>query len=221
MLSVKGDIGELPITIEQGSMTAKACDTYIVPHFDSHVSGGGVARAVCEAGGKAGVDAYGEIIAQHNGHVPYGESFTTLSGGGNSKYLTHIVSVGSGRDSEFAVIQKAICNALASTARHGIKSLTIPALGTGAVGSLTPRQSAQAIMSAISEYAANGGRIDSICIVLSGPESTFHEFATVLQDKSYVNPPAQSGQKTADLAEWTTKMNRDLSTSNQPKRTNS
>ena len=153
-----GNIGDVTVKVASGDLTTVKADAYLVPEFNSCVSEGGVGGAIWRNGGSKGLDAYEQII-KTQGKQEFGTVHITESGGGNSSKLIHAVTVGSGAENEFEVVQKAVYNALKSAEEQGLSSVAMPALGTGIIGNLTNEQSAQAMMSAIRQFTNEGGKI--------------------------------------------------------------
>lgn len=151
---VEKQIGSVDVGLALGDMTATAADAYIVPQFEGGASEGGVGGAICRAGAERGViDEYEQRVKAAGGKLEFGSAFVTPSHGGQSDKLIHVVSVGSGREKEFRTIQRSIYTALeAAHADGSIKNIVCPVLGTGIIGSLTEKQSAMAMMSAVHQF---------------------------------------------------------------------
>jgi hypothetical protein len=60
-------------------------------------------------------------------------------------------------------------------------------LGTGIIGSLEPKQSAEAMMSAIKEYRQEGGKMIFVDFVIYGDRAAHKAFADVME-----SPPSTS-----------------------------
>lgn len=210
MAAYSGEISGQNVKIESGDLTLKECDAYVVPQFNSCVSEGGVGGAIIRAGASQGMEAYQHHLDKHGGKLEFGNACLTTSGGGNSKYLLHVVSVDSPGAEEFSIVQKAIYSALLQAEKRGIKTIAAPALGTGTLGNLTPTQSAKAMMSAIALFAKNGGKFDRITLVIFGPDLAREEFIAVMANKAYENVSHEAGQKRLDLESWVNQAKADL-----------
>jgi O-acetyl-ADP-ribose deacetylase (regulator of RNase III) len=208
---IQGGINGIPVRIEQGDITSKKCDAYVIPQFNSCMSEGGVGGAVMRAGAEQGMLAYEQYLSGHGGTLAFGDACVTAAGGGNAKYLIHVASVGSGPASEFSTIQKAVFNALALAKKRGIKIIGIPALGTGVIGSLTPTQSAKAMMSAVFEFAKKDATLHEINFAIYAPDAVVAEFGNVLKEKSYQHTSDEVGAKKFDFGKWASEMRRDIS----------
>jgi O-acetyl-ADP-ribose deacetylase (regulator of RNase III) len=208
MKSQKGQIGSNNVDVVLGDMTKIESDAYIVPQFTGAASYGGVGGAVARAGAEEGLAAYQRFIDQ-KGEQKFGQVVLTKSGGGRSSCLLHVVSVGSGEEDEFNTIQTAFFNALKVAESQGIESIASPAMGTGIIGSLTAEQSANAMMSAADQYAAEGGKPIKLSFVIYGDESAYNAFVTVLQSGVYKTAKKEKGRKEFNIGEWIVGMQRD------------
>lgn len=208
MAAFEGDISGQRVTIELANMTSKQCDAYIVPQISHMASAGGVGGAILRSGAKRGMNAYQTHI-ESTGALNFGDAYLTTSGGGNSRYLLHVASVDSKKDEQFSTVQKAVYNALLQAEKRGIKTIAAPALGTGALGTLTPAQSAKAMMSAINKFAENGGKFDEISFIIHDSEADQKAFITTLKSKSFENATPEEGQKKFDLDKWAAKFGKD------------
>ena len=116
-----------------------------------------------------------------------------------ASYLAHVVTAGVGDDREFRAVNDAVFNVLKLTSPTG--RVVIPALGTGVESSLTPRQSAQAILNAVfrSSVSGAGPRQEIVIAVLPESPEALAAFQTVMQDGSYLNVEfGQRGERPFD-----------------------
>lgn len=171
------------IAIVLGDMTKIPADVYVVPHFQNGVSWGGVGAAVARAGARGGMDLYERHVSSLTGQQNWGDIKDTISCGGNSRHLIHVVSVGSGRAEEYNVVANATYNALVEAERVSQESIVSPALGTGIIGQLTAEQSARAIFSGIQRFQADHpGRhfLRRIVVAIYGDSGAYQDFASTL-----------------------------------------
>jgi hypothetical protein len=56
----------------------------------------------------------------------WSKATVTESGGWNSKFLIHVVSVDSWKENEFDVVSWAVYNALSEATKRGLKNVVIP-----------------------------------------------------------------------------------------------
>ncbi len=213
-METSGKIQNNEITVALGDMTKRAADAYVVPQFTSAASYGGVGGAVARSGGREGLDSFQEFI-DAQGEQKFGTVLLTDSGGGAAKKLLHVVSVGSDRADEFNTIQTAFYNALKVAEQNGLKEIAAPAMGTGIIGQLTSRQSAKAMMSALNQYAEEGGQPIKVSFVIYGDQAAYQDFADTLKDKSYSTAQKEEGQKKFDAGKWVVGMARDADANNK------
>ena len=185
-----GNIGNVSVSVASGDITTIKADAYLVPEFKMGASDAGVGGAIWSRGAGKGMEAYNNII-KTQGEQEFGSVHVTESGGGNSSKLIHAVTVNSGAENEFAVVQKAVYNALKAAEKQGLTSIAIPQVGTGIIGRLTDEQSAQAIMSAIKQFSDEGGQMD-VSLVIYGNQRAYNTFSTKLDNGSYANAGAVS-----------------------------
>ncbi|MFI3241892.1 MAG: macro domain-containing protein [Alphaproteobacteria bacterium] len=195
-------IQNISVQVISGDMTSIKADAYIVPQFNNCTSYGGVGGAVNRAGACTGMKSYDEIV--RSGRQDFGSAFLVPSGGGLSKFLLHVVSVGSGERQEFETVQKSIFSALKLADDAGLKSILCPALGTGIIGDLTDEQSAKAILSAIAKFAEVATSLEEFSIVIYGGRTVY--FETVLNSASYQDAKPQRGCRAFDFGRWAANM---------------
>jgi O-acetyl-ADP-ribose deacetylase (regulator of RNase III) len=200
--TVNGQIGQNRTSIVLGDITESKVDALIVPQFTNDVSYGGVGGAVARSGALAGMQEYDRFI-QQNGRQNYGTVLLSPSGSPKFSHLLHVVSVGSGEDKEFSTVQNGFFNALKLAEAHGLKSIAAPALGTGIIGDLTAKQSAEAMMSSLKAYGETGGKPMGVEFVIYGDRSAFTDFVQVMNSGSYneVNRH-QTGEREFDPVRW-------------------
>lgn len=174
-------------------MTQIAADAYVIPEFDSCISEGGIGGAMYRSGAGEGMEAYGKYIAEH-GKTKLKDVVVTESGGGKSKYLIHAVTVGADRENAFEVARDSVYNSLKAAQGKGLKSVAIPAIGTGIIGTLTNSQSADAILSGVKKFADEGGSMD-VCAVVYSTGAGYNDFSNALKTSSYVTAKATAGKK--------------------------
>ena len=202
-------IRNIEVNVVLGDITSLRVDAYIVPQFDDALSEGGVGGAVMRAGALSGMNAYQEYIDK-KGALNFGEGIITKSRGGNSKFLLHVASVGSGMEREFDTVRKAVFFALQLAENHSVSSVATPALGTGIIGDLTDEQSAKAIFSAIDEFSKTGKSVRSVSLVIYGNPKAVACAESVLQSKAYRNVLNETGGREFSLGRWYDEMKSDV-----------
>ena len=209
MSAVTGKILDNEVSVIIGDVTRTGADAIVVPEFQSCASYGGVGGAVARNGAEKGMQNFDAYVSQ-NGEQKFGTVVLTASGGGSSRALLHVVSVGSGENYEFDTVKSCMFNSLKVAEQNGITSIAAPALGTGIIGSLTAKQSAEAMMAAIAEYKKQGGKSIPVSFVIYDDESACRDFAEVLRSGSYASAnDAQVGRREFDRGRWVVGMSRD------------
>lgn len=202
------NIANASIEIILGDLTQVPADAYVVPQFKNGASFGGVGGSVARSGALTGMQEYDTFVSAQ-GTQPFGKALLNESGGGNAKYLAHVVSVGSGRENEFCTIQTCIVNALGICTGKGLATIATPALGTGIIGDLTSEQSARAMLSAVHEHIGSHQEPFTFKVVIYGDRAAFNAFVDVLKNKLYLLKSTPVGGKVFDMDVWLREMKRD------------
>lgn len=189
-----------------GNIAAMDIDAVMVPQFIDCASFGGVGGALARSGAYAGMDEYNEY-AQSN-KLSYGDVCMTPSGGGSAKYLLHLTTVGCMADSSFACTVKAVCKALVFADETGLKTIAVPAVGSGIIGTLTLEQSAKAIFKAVALFAEHAKSVQSVTMVVYGTSAAPAQ--KVLDTESFMTADDEVGQKEFNFAEWLKGISRNI-----------
>lgn len=212
--TITGNIQGAKVSVSLGDITTADVDALLVPEFSSGGTHGGVRLAVIRRYGEKGFDSFDEFChkkGNSEGKLEFGEVVLTTSGGGGlAKHFLHATTVGSGRENEFRIVKEAMSNALKIAADNGIETIASPALGTGIIGALTNKQSAEAMMSAIREHVASGGKPIGVEFVIYGDKGAFDSFVSVMRSEvptqsAYAD---QSGARPFDTMKWVAGMER-------------
>lgn len=196
MFMIEHKMGSVDLRVAIIDLTKVEADAYVVPQFQDEASYQGVGGAIARMGAKKGIDVFAEFLENH-GKQEFGTAVITPSGGGNSKKLVHVVSVGGleNKHGEFNVVHTSVANTLKAAQKDGIKSVVFPALGTGIIGSLTAEQSAKAMLSAIDNFAKDGGYMDVVLAIHPKNLPDYSEVSRVLNLGSYKDPKMEIGQR--------------------------
>ena len=196
------------VAIVLGDMTKITADAYVVPHFQGAVSYGGVGAAVARGGAGLGLQKYEQIISALGQELKWGDVTITPSGGGQSKNLIHVVSVGSSdAEEEAGVVSTAISQVLLASQQNNLDTIVVPALGTGVVGYLTAGQSARAILGALFTYWGQEPQNapHQIVIAIYGNPEAYRSFEAVLRAGVSTAEAASIGhgeRKVFDMRRW-------------------
>ena len=175
-------IQNISICVKKGNVAQENVDCIVVPEFNGCASYGGVGYAIEAAGMAAGLQAYDK--AAHERKLNDGEVMLTDSGKEGTK-LAHVATVSADKDNQANAVCTAIFNTLISANDQGLKSVAIPELGTGIVGSLTPEQSAKAVFHAIYMFSKTHSQsgIEKVSFVVYRGSTDPAE--QVLKDETY------------------------------------
>ena len=117
------------LVLVQGDITTEQVDA-IVNAANSYLKhGGGVAAAIVRKGGY-------EIQEESNriGYVPVGEAAMTGAGKLPARYVIHAVGPRWGEGDEDQKLQNAVKNSLSLANKHGLKTISLPAISAGIFG---------------------------------------------------------------------------------------
>lgn len=196
------------VAVVLGDMTQIAADAYVVPHFQGAASYGGVGAAVARSGAGEGLMAYEREIEKLGRQQEWGEATVTPSGGGRSKALINVVSVGSrDTDQELEVVAASVGAALLVSHQKDLDTIVFPALGTGVIGRLNPGQSARAMIGALFTYWTREPRKapHQVIIAIYGDPDAYRSFETVLKSGAFTPEAAAvdaGNKKKFDPGKW-------------------
>jgi O-acetyl-ADP-ribose deacetylase (regulator of RNase III) len=160
------------IRIEEGDLTEVATDAVVNAANTALVLGAGVAGAIRERGGPA-------IQAECDRHGPIPLGAAALTGGGKlaARHVIHAaVMEPGGRPSEES-IRAATRAALELARERGLRSIALPALGTG-VGGFSMQRSAEVMLEEARRHVDAGTTLEEIRFVLFG-EPAYRVFEQV------------------------------------------
>jgi O-acetyl-ADP-ribose deacetylase (regulator of RNase III) len=132
-------IGNARIRILKGDITSLPCDAIVNAANDHLWMGGGVAGAIKRRGGEEI-----ERAAVRQGPIPIGDAVATGAGRLPARYIIHAVTMGQDLVTSERDIRAATRSALRFADRLGLRSVALPALGTGVGG--FPLDRAAAVM---------------------------------------------------------------------------
>ncbi len=172
---MKVRIGQTEIVLERGDITEYEVDA-IVNAANTHLwMGAGVAGAIKRKGG-----TIIEEEAVRLGPVEVGETVVTTAGNLPSSYVIHAAVMGEDLRTTPELIAQATLATLRRAEEMRLESLAFPAFGTG-VGRMLPRDSAEAIVSALRQYlAANPASRLRRLYLLPFQDETLQAFLAVL-----------------------------------------
>ena len=157
-------IGKSTLAIVEGDITKEATDAIVNAANSGLRGGGGVDGAIHRAGGPAIMEECRKI-----GHCPTGQAVITTGGNLKAKYVIHTVGPvysGGGRN-EAGLLQSAYLESLKLASKKGIRSLSFPAISTGAYGYPLNEAAHIALKTAI-DYLGEHPEIEEVRFVLFG-----------------------------------------------------
>ncbi len=161
------------IDVAVGDITLVACDAVVNPANSLMYMGGGVAGALRRAAGSEV-----EEEARRHAPVPVGEAVVTGSGrlSPRIRYIIHAPTMERpAMRTTTSKVEKAMLAALRAAERLGVACLAVPAMGAG-VGGLTAEESMEAMLNAVEEYLASGGRLPSRLMFVAYREADARQF---------------------------------------------
>ncbi len=167
-------IGSARIRIVKGDITALACDAIVNAANDRLWMGGGVAGAIKRRGG----DAI-EREAVRRGPVQIGQAVATGAGRLPARYVIHAVTMGQDLATSEQAIRAATQSALRLAEQLGLRSVALPALGTG-VGGFPLDRAARAMLEETARHLSEVGRPPEVVFALYD-ELAYAVFARALR----------------------------------------
>ena len=123
------------LVLIQGDITQQATDAIVNAANSGLMGGGGVDGAIHRVGGPAIVEECRRIVSKI-GRLPAGQAVITTGGRLKAKYVIHTVGPvwHGGRSGEAETLASAYRESLKLAAERGLKSISFPAISTGAYG---------------------------------------------------------------------------------------
>ncbi|MGQ9572008.1 MAG: macro domain-containing protein [Dehalococcoidia bacterium] len=122
--------------------------------------GAGVAGAIKRAGGR---EIEEEAVAK--GPIPIGEAVVTGAGRLKARYVIHAAVMGQDLRTDAAKIRQATESSLRRADELGLKSIALPALGTG-VGGFSLEECARIMLDVARRHGASGTSLERVVFVL-------------------------------------------------------
>jgi O-acetyl-ADP-ribose deacetylase (regulator of RNase III) len=167
----------LKIDVKQGDITRVKVDA-VVNAANNHLwMGGGVAGALKRAGGPEV-----EAEALTKGPIPVGEAAVTSAGRLPARYVIHAVVMGQDLQTDAEKIRQATRNSLIRADELDIKTIALPALGTG-VGGFPLDECARIMIGEVIQYSTSETDLERVAFVLFD-ESAFRVFRQELDNQT-------------------------------------
>jgi O-acetyl-ADP-ribose deacetylase (regulator of RNase III) len=117
------------VVLRKGDLTEAAVDAIVNAANNDLMLGGGVAGAIRAKGGPS-IQAECDKL----GPIPIGEAAITGAGKLRARYVIHAASMRLGGRTSETALRDSTRNSLKRAAEHGLKSISLPAIGTGIAG---------------------------------------------------------------------------------------
>jgi len=172
-------IGTSTLSIVEGDITKEHTDAIVNAANSGLRGGGGVDGAIHRAGGPAIMEECRKI-----GHCPTGQAVITTGGNLKARYVIHTVGPvwsGGGRN-EAGLLKSAYLESLKLASKKGLKSVSFPAISTGAYGYPLNDAARIALKTAI-DYLKEHPEIETVRFVLFG-KPMYDVFSDELRKRS-------------------------------------
>ncbi len=168
-------IGTSTLSIVEGDITKEATDAIVNAANSGLRGGGGVDGAIHRAGGPAIMQECRAI-----GHCPTGQAVITTGGNLKARYVIHTVGPvwSGGTRNEAALLRSAYLESLKLAAKKGLKSVSFPAISTGAYG-YPLHEAARIALETAADFLKGHPEIEQVRFVLFG-KTTYDVFAEEL-----------------------------------------
>jgi len=173
------------IQIEQGDLTETDADAIVNAANNDLQLGGGVAGAIRRKGGP-------RIQAECNeiGTIPVGGAAITSGGELKARYVIHAASMELGGRTSAYALKSSTAHSLRIAAKHGLKSIAFPAVGTGIAG-FPLRECAEIMLREAAKHLEGSTSLERIQFVLFDKEALkiFQEVFRELQAGDFDSKP--------------------------------
>jgi len=157
-------IGKSTLAIVEGDITKEETDAIVNAANSGLRGGGGVDGAIHRAGGPSILEECRKI-----GHCPTGQAVITTGGNLKAKHIIHTVGPvwSGGNRNEAGLLKSAYLESLKIASKKGLKSVSFPAISTGAYGYPLNEAARIALKTAI-DYLKEHQEIELVRFVLFG-----------------------------------------------------
>jgi len=174
---VKVKVNSARIELVEGDVTQQDTAAIVNAANSSLLGGGGVDGAIHRAGGPQILEECRRLDG-----CPTGEARITTGGRLKARYVIHTVGpiYRGGKSGEAELLANAYRNSLALASEYGLRSVTFPAISTGAYGYPLREATAIALRTTV-EYLRQHEGIELVRFVLFGPRA-FKVYEEVLHE---------------------------------------
>jgi O-acetyl-ADP-ribose deacetylase (regulator of RNase III) len=174
-------VNKTRLALVQGDITQQATDAIVNAANSGLMGGGGVDGAIHRAGGPAILEECRKI-RDRIGRLPAGQAVITTGGRLKAKYVIHTVGPvwHGGASGEAELLASAYRESLKLAAEKGLKSISFPAISTGAYGYPMEAAARIALETAV-DFAEQNGSLKEVAFVLFDSYS-FQVYADTLRE---------------------------------------
>jgi O-acetyl-ADP-ribose deacetylase (regulator of RNase III) len=175
-LAVEVKVGSSRLVLAQGDITREETEAIVNAANTTLLGGGGVDGAIHRAGGSQILEECRRI-----GGCPTGEARITSGGRLRARHVIHAVGpvYRDGRRGEAALLASAYRKSLELASAYGIRSVSFPAISTGAYG-YPMAEAARIALRTVLDYLREHPELALVRFVLFG-EAAYGTFAKVLE----------------------------------------
>lgn len=166
-------LNSVTIRLVEGDICERDVDAIVNAANNQLWMGGGVAGAIKRRGGR---QIEQEAVAK--GPIPIGESVVTTAGSLKARHVIHAAVMGADLVTSDDHIRRATLSALARAKDLSLRSIALPAFGTG-VGGFPVQACARIMHAAAAEHVRSGTTLEVIEFVLFG-RAAYDAFSTEL-----------------------------------------
>jgi O-acetyl-ADP-ribose deacetylase (regulator of RNase III) len=148
------------IALLQGDLTEMDVDAIVNAANNDLQLGGGVAGAIRRKGGEAIQRECDEI-----GSIPIGGAAITTGGKLRARFVIHAASMQLGGETSARALRSSTAHALRISAERGLRSVALPAVGTGIAGFPIP-ECARIMLREVAEHLKKPTSLEQIYFVL-------------------------------------------------------
>ena len=170
------------IVIRQGDLTEMETDAIVNAANNDLILGGGVAGAIRRKGGD---EIQRECYAI--GSIPVGYAAISTGGKLKAKYVIHAASMELGGRTSAEALRRSTAHALRIAADRALKSIALPAIGTGIAG-FPMEECAEIMLEEVVRHLKNGTSLETVYFVL------FDEAARDVFERTWQRMQTSSGK---------------------------
>jgi O-acetyl-ADP-ribose deacetylase (regulator of RNase III) len=162
------------VSLQVGDITEFEVDAVVSPANNDLILGGGVSGAIRRLSGAEIQDACNKVAP-----IPLGEAVVTPAANLKCKVVIHAAVMPLGLWADAGSIRRAVANSLKRAEERGVKTLAIPAMGTGA-GNFPAHKAARILFEELTRHLKTSA-LEKVLVVLFD-EKTKTEYAEAYKE---------------------------------------